>query len=102
MMRINKKKINTPHRHRQTSDHFIKKLWSDKEAMFLKECVHPNIVQYLGNMEVDGEKYMIIEYSPNGDLYDWVNNHQCELLREDQIVFVSRYVSSCLCVFILI
>lgn len=92
MMPEAQKKINIPHRFRQTSDHFIKKRWSDKEAMFLKECKHPNIVHYLGNMDVDGEKYMLIEYSPNGDLYDWVNNHQCELPREDQVVFVSRYV----------
>lgn len=41
-------------------------------------------------MEVDGEKYMIIEYTPNGDLYDWLNSHQHELLREDQVIFVGR------------
>eukprot|EP01119_Soliformovum_irregulare_P025543 TRINITY_DN949_c1_g1_i1.p1 TRINITY_DN949_c1_g1~~TRINITY_DN949_c1_g1_i1.p1 ORF type:complete len:631 (-),score=169.62 TRINITY_DN949_c1_g1_i1:495-2387(-) len=51
----------------------------DNEVAVLSHVLHPNIVQYLGNSDIDGSHYMAMEYMSGGSLHHLVSSSDLEL-----------------------
>lgn len=51
----------------------------NREVSILKECRHPNIVQYMGTCIHDDKFYIITEYVKNGNLKTWITERIDEL-----------------------
>lgn len=66
----------------------------EKEINALRLCNHPNIVRFHEVLEVEDTVYLVLEYVPHGELFDYIKRKK--LLSEPEAVFLARQISSAL------
>jgi len=47
-----------------------------REIKILKKVRHPNVIQLYEIIETNSELYLIMEFCPNGELFDYIVQHQ--------------------------
>ena len=46
-----------------------------REIKILKKVRHPNVIQLYEIIETNSELYLIMEFCPNGELFDYIVQH---------------------------
>lgn len=46
-----------------------------REIKILKKLRHPNVIQLYEIIETESELFLIMEYCPNGELFDYIVSH---------------------------
>lgn len=65
----------------------------ENEVKILKSINHPNIVEFIGLKEVNGEAYIIVEFMNNGDLLSYVRRHE-NFLNEDNLLDMASQIAN--------
>jgi serine/threonine protein kinase len=60
-----------------------------REIEFLKDCSHPNVVQYKGSYVKDGKLWIAMEFCAGGSIAD-IMEITTQPLSEDQIAVICR------------
>jgi len=74
------------------SAHSLKQV--EKEINALRLCNHPNVVQFHEVLEVENTVYLIMEYVPHGELFDYIKSRG--RLSEPEAVYLAKQVVSAL------
>ncbi len=72
------------------SAHSLKQV--EKEINALRLCNHPNVVQFHEVLEVDDTVYLVMEYVPHGELFDYILKRG--RLSEPEAVYLAKQIVS--------
>ena len=64
----------------------------EKEISILSSLQHPNIVQFLGVKEYNGERYMVMEFMNGGNLLNYIRNFE-KSLNEIRLYDMAQQIS---------
>lgn len=70
------------------SAHSLKQV--EKEINALRLCNHPNVVQFHEVLEVEDTVYMVMEYIPHGELFDYIKKRG--RLPEPEAAYLARQI----------